>query len=115
MENIINTINNYSSLIIIALLTVTIVLVVITILLLNSVNKLERKYKKLMRGTNNKNLEELINSKLDEIDNSKVSAKEALEKYELLKNQMGDIKKYLVRNKDKFNNKRIVEKVIDLL
>ena len=88
MENIINTINNYSSLIIIALLTVTIVLVVITILLLNSVNKLERKYKKLMRGTNNKNLEELINSKLDEIDNSKVSAKEALEKYELLKNQM---------------------------
>ena len=34
---------------------------------------------------------------------------------ELLKNQMGDIKKYLVRNKDKFNDKRIVEKVIDLL
>lgn len=88
MENIINTINNYSSLIIIALLAVTIVLVIITILLLNSVNKLERKYKKLMRGTNNKNLEELINSKLDEIDNSKVSANEALEKYELLKNKM---------------------------
>ena len=90
MENIINTINNYSTLIIIALLVITIVLIVITILLLNSVNKLERKYKKLMRGTNNKNLEELINSKLDEIDKSKISANEALEKYELLKNKMKD-------------------------
>lgn len=34
---------------------------------------------------------------------------------ELLKDHLGDIKKYLVRNKDKFNDKRIVEKVIDLL
>ena len=88
MENIINTINNYSSLIIIALLVVTVVFIVITILLLNSVNKLERKYRRLMRGTNNKNLEELINFKLDEIDKSQMVANEALEKYDLLKNEI---------------------------
>ena len=34
---------------------------------------------------------------------------------ELLKDYLGDIKKYLVRNKDKFKDKRVVEKVIDLL
>jgi len=34
---------------------------------------------------------------------------------ELLKDYLGDIKKYLVRNKDKFRDKRVVEKVIDLL
>lgn len=88
MENIMNTINDFSAFIIIALLVVTIILIIVTILLLNAVNKLERKYKKLMRGTTNINLEELINSKLDEIDNSKASASEALEKYELLKNEM---------------------------
>lgn len=88
MENIINIINNYSVFIIVGLLALTIILIIITILLLTSVNRLERKYKRLMRGANNKNLEELINSKLDEIQESKDSSKEALEKYEILKNDM---------------------------
>lgn len=88
MENIINGINDYAALIIIALLIVTIVLIVVMLMLLSSVNKLERKYKKLMRGVNSGNLEELINSKLDEIDNSKNDSKEALKKYELLKEEM---------------------------
>ena len=41
-----------------------------------------------MRGSNNKNLEELINSKLEEIDKSMEASEEALRKYETLKNEM---------------------------
>jgi len=88
MENIINIINNYASLIMIGLLLITIILIIVTILLLSSVNKLERKYKRLMRGTTGKSLEELINSKLDEIEVSKEVSNEALEKCEELKNEM---------------------------
>lgn len=88
MENIINIINNYASLIMIGLLLITIILIIVTILLLSSVNKLERKYKRLMRGTTGKNLEELINSKLDEIEVSKEVSNEALGKCEELKNEM---------------------------
>lgn len=88
MENIINIINNYASLIMIGLLLITIMLIIVTILLLSSVNKLERKYKRLMRGTTGKNLEELINSKLDEIEVSKEVSNEVLGKCEELKNEM---------------------------
>ena len=88
LNNALNYINEYSSFIVIALLIVTILLFIVVIALYKAVNKLEKKYKKIMRGTNGKNLEELINSKLDEIDKSMEASKEALEKYEKVKEEM---------------------------
>lgn len=88
MENIMNVINEYSSFIVIGLLIITILLFLVVISLYSSINKLERKYRRLMRGSNNKNLEELINSKLEEIDKSMEASEEALRKYETLKNEM---------------------------
>ncbi|NLL31322.1 MAG: DUF4446 family protein [Clostridiales bacterium] len=88
MESIMNVINEYSSFIVIGLLIITILLFLVVISLYSSINKLERKYRRLMRGSNNKNLEELINSKLEEIDKSMEASEEALRKYETLKNEM---------------------------
>lgn len=88
MENILNTINQYSSFIIIGLLGIIILLFIIVILLYSSINKLEKKYRRFMRGSNNKNLEELITSKLEEIDKSMKVSEEALNKYEELKEEM---------------------------
>ena len=58
MDSIINIINQYSIFIIIGLSIITLLLFIMTMILLSSVNKLEKKYRKMMRGVNNKNLEE---------------------------------------------------------
>lgn len=68
MDSIINIINEYSIFIIIGLSVITFLLFIITIVLLSSVNKLEKKYRKMMRGANNKNLEQALNDNLDNIE-----------------------------------------------
>ncbi|WP_300379726.1 DUF4446 family protein [Clostridium sp.] len=88
LNDTLSFINEYSSFIVITLLIITLLLFIIVIALYKSVNKLEKKYKRMMRGTNSKNLEELINSKLEEIDKSMEASKEALNKYEEVKEEM---------------------------
>ncbi|GAA0086759.1 DUF4446 family protein [Clostridium sp. MB05] len=88
MENIISMINDYSSFIVIGLLIIMLLLFIIVISLVRSINKLEKKYRRIMRGSNNKNLEELINSKLEEIDASIEKSQEALNKCEVIKEEM---------------------------
>ncbi len=88
MESILNTINENSSFIIIALVVIILLLFIIVISLTRSVNKLEKKYKRIMRGVNNKNLEELINLKLEEIDKAVENSNEALNKCEVIKEEM---------------------------
>ena len=78
MSNILNIINEYSGIIVIGLAIITLLLLITTIILLVSVNKVEKKYRKMMRGMNNKNLEEVINSNLDNIDVALNNSKEAL-------------------------------------
>lgn len=78
MNNILNIINEYSGIIVIGLAIITLLLLITTIILLVSVNKVEKKYRKMMRGMNNKNLEEVINSNLDNIDVALNNSKEAL-------------------------------------
>lgn len=79
MSNILNIINEYSGLIVIGLAIITLLLLITTIVLLLSVNKVEKKYRKMMRGTNSRNLEEVINSNLDNIDVALNNSKESLE------------------------------------
>ena len=82
MSNILNIINEYSGIIAIGLAILTLLLLITTIILLVSVNKVEKKYRKMMRGMNNKNLEEVINSNLDNIDVALNNSKEALQRCE---------------------------------
>jgi hypothetical protein len=68
MESVINFFSDFQPYIILAISALVIILLIIVIVLLKSVSKLENRYRKLMRGVNNKNLEELIVGYLDKID-----------------------------------------------
>lgn len=81
MNKIIEIISQYSIFIVIGLIIITVLLLIMNLILLSSVNKLEKKYRKMMRGVNNKNLEEVINDNLDNIE-------KALEKSEMAMNEM---------------------------
>lgn len=82
MNDILNMINEYSVFIVIGLGVITLLLFISTIILLRAVNGLERKYRKMMRGVNNKNLEEVINSNLDNIEKAMNNSEQALERCE---------------------------------
>ncbi len=88
MSNILNIINEYSGFIVIGLAIITLLLLLTTIILLVSVNKVEKKYRKMMRGMNNKNLEEVINSNLDNIDVALNNSKKSLEKCEKMAGEL---------------------------
>ena len=79
MDSIINMINEYSIFIIMGLAIITLLLFIITIVLLSSVKKLEKKYRKMMRGVNNKNLEQALNDNLDNIEKALVKSQEAID------------------------------------
>jgi low affinity Fe/Cu permease len=71
MQSIFNFINNAQVYIILALIVVVLILIVIIIMTYTFLNKLEKKYRKLMRGVNKNNLEEVVISYLDRIDEVK--------------------------------------------
>ena len=68
MDKILNIINEYSIFIVLGLSIITILLFLITIGLMISVSKVNKRYKKMMRGSKGRNIEELINSNLDRIE-----------------------------------------------
>ena len=86
MEDVLKIINENSPFIIVGLLIIMLLLFIIVIYLIRSINKLEKKYRRMMRGVNNKNLEELISSKLDEI--AMEFSNEALNKCDVIREEM---------------------------
>ncbi|MGH4121435.1 MAG: DUF4446 family protein [Clostridium sp.] len=71
MQSIFNFINSAHIYITLVLMIFVLILIIIIITTYVSLNKLENKYRKLMRGVNNKNLEDMIISYLDKIDGVK--------------------------------------------
>ena len=68
MQSIIDFVNGAQVYIIMALVMIVFILIIIIIVTYSSLNKLENKFRKLMRGVNNKNLEEMVITYLDKID-----------------------------------------------
>lgn len=68
MQEVINLINNYGTYITLALIGLVLILIIVVISCIVSTSKMKNKYRKMMRGTNSKNLEELIVKSLDKID-----------------------------------------------
>lgn len=85
MNSFFNSINNYSTYIILGMAVIVVLLFILVIVLFNSVNKVQKRYRRMMRGTNGKNLEELINSKLDKIDEAIEDSNAAIKENEKLK------------------------------
>lgn len=71
MKNVIDIISSFQGYITIGLLAFSIILFIILMIALKSLSSLENRYRRLMRGVDNKNLEELIIGYLDKIDESK--------------------------------------------
>lgn len=68
MEDIMRLINEYSVYITLALIGIVFILIIVVIASIVSTSKMKNKYRRMMRGTNSKNLEELIVKSLDKID-----------------------------------------------
>lgn len=71
MEEIIKVINKFGPYIMIGLMALVILLLILVIVLFRSLNKVEAKYRKVTRGVNNKNLEEIIVEYLNRVEESK--------------------------------------------
>ena len=68
MQNITSLINNAQAYIILSLMIIVLILLIIIIMNHVSLKKLETRYRKLMRGVNNKNLEDMVITYLDKIE-----------------------------------------------
>lgn len=90
MESLINILNEYSVYIMIGLGIITILLFIVTMVLLSSVNKLEKKYRRMMRGINNTNLEHVINSNIDNIEKALKNSEDSLEQCKKISEEMKD-------------------------
>lgn len=71
MNDIITTLKDIQPYIILGLSVIVLILMIMLLIAFKSINKLETRYRKLTRGANNKNLEEIILGYLDSIDDIK--------------------------------------------
>ena len=55
---------------------------------MRSTSKLEKRYRRLTRGINNKNLEEIISSKLDEVDRAMAKSEEAINECKVIREEI---------------------------
>ena len=76
MQTIIEIYNNLSLYIVSILIIIIIILLITVVVNTKSINRLESKYRKLTRGVENNNLQELIESYMDKIDNTSNESKE---------------------------------------
>ncbi|MDM0784135.1 DUF4446 family protein [Clostridium perfringens] len=88
MENVLNILTQYSTYITIGLIVLVLIQFILLIVAFRSLSKVENKFRKIMRGVNNKNLEELINSYLDKVEEVKKDSEETLETNKILKAQV---------------------------
>jgi hypothetical protein len=80
VESVINSFNEYIPYIVVGMSLIILLLFILVIVLFKSVNRLENRYRKLMRGTSGKNLEELLLSELDSIEKANKNSQEALDR-----------------------------------
>ncbi|MFL0270248.1 DUF4446 family protein [Candidatus Clostridium radicumherbarum] len=84
MDTINSILKDFQPYIILGLTALAIILLISVIVLFKSLNNIEKKYRKFMRGVNNKNLEELIIDYLDKIDEVKGDSLKLAQSYKEL-------------------------------
>lgn len=76
MNDVLNLIKDYNSFIALISFILAIITLVITLINANRTNKMLRKYRRLMRGSDNRNLEALLNDYLNRIEGALNAVKE---------------------------------------
>lgn len=84
MNTLISLINELAPYLVVGMAVIIILLFIMIIILFKAVNKLESKYRRMMRGTNNKNLEEMLLEKIDSVEEAKEISQKALNECENL-------------------------------
>ena len=85
MESLINNSNSYLPYILGAMALIILLLFILIVILFKAVNKVEQRYRKLMRGVSNKNLESLITTQLENIDKANTISQDTLKRCDRLK------------------------------
>ena len=105
MDILINTINELIPYLIVGMIIIIILLFIMVIVLFKAVGRVESKYKRLMKGTNNKNLEEILLERLNSIDEAKEISEKALNECERLELKIKDcIQKVAIMRYKAFEN-----------
>lgn len=74
MENVLQILNEYTPFIILGLAAIILIQFIMLIVAFRKLGKVEKKHKKMMRGTDTKNLEEFITSYLDKVDEANATS-----------------------------------------
>lgn len=88
MDNIFKAMTEFTPYIMITLGIITFLLFILVIILFKSLGNIEKKYRKMMRGVNSKNLEDLIEKYLDKVDEANNNSAKALEECIRIENHM---------------------------
>ncbi|WP_315081793.1 DUF4446 family protein [uncultured Clostridium sp.] len=105
MEKLFGIINQITPYLIIGMIVIIVLLFILIFVLINSINKLESKYRRLMRGTNGKNLEEMLIEKLDSIDDIRETAENTLNECSKLETKIKDcVQKVAIMRYKAFEN-----------
>ena len=102
---LINTINELIPYLIIGMIIIIILLFIMVIVLFKAVEKVENRYRRLMKGTSNKNLEEMLLERLNSIEESKEVSEKALKECERLEIKLKEcIQKVAIMRYKAFEN-----------
>ncbi|OOM11046.1 DUF4446 family protein [Clostridium saccharobutylicum] len=105
MEALISSVNEFIPYIMIGMTVIIILLFIMIIVLFKAVGRVENRYRKLMKGTNNKNLEEMLLERLDSIEDAKEISKKVLSECEKLEIKMKEcIQKVAIMRYKAFEN-----------
>ncbi|MEY8763276.1 MULTISPECIES: DUF4446 family protein [Clostridium] len=88
MQNISNLLNNLQLYIVIGLVILVIILLIMNVIIFKSLNRLERKYKKLVRGSSGKNLEDLIVKYFDKVNDAQKESENVKKMYDNLNSKI---------------------------
>lgn len=88
MSNVTSTINSFIPFILIAMAVIIVLLFIVVIILFKAVGNVENKYRKLMRGANGKNIEQMLNARIEDIDNANLNSERALKAIDSLNEKM---------------------------
>lgn len=88
MNNLLNTINQFIPYLFIAMAAIIVLLFIMVIVLFKAVGRVEDRYRRLMRGTNNKNLEEMLLERVDSIEEVHNVSAQALDECKRLEEKM---------------------------
>lgn len=88
MDSIVKFINENIAFIVIGLGSLCLFLLILVMIQFKALNKVENRYRKMMRGVDNKNLEKFIVDNMDKVQESMDLSNECLEKYNQLKEEI---------------------------